>query len=169
LKVLADEMSKGKKVDLKLRYLVYLDYMIKFYGFNKIEFKSPEDIARTLGIDLFFVNILLSNFCETFLSMENTIQYKKTSVCKHRLICYIIILALSLKKYKFDIKLLAKSLKLEIKAIYEYLKEVGCVFSDMKTEVDENSRKFKKFDSMVVELKAPLKLNVDYRGLNYKN
>jgi hypothetical protein len=169
LKVLADELSKGKKVDLKLRYLVYLDYMIKFYGFNKIEFKSPEDIARILGINLYFVNILLNKFCETFLSIENTIQFKKTSVCKHRLICYIIVLALSLKKYKFDIKLLAKSLKLEIKAIYEYLKEVGCVFSDMKTEVDENARKIKKFDSMMVELKAPLKLNVDYRGLNIKN
>ena len=62
LKFLSEEIAKGKKIDVKLRYLIYLDYMIKFYSFNKIENKSPEDISRILGINLFFINILFDIF-----------------------------------------------------------------------------------------------------------
>jgi hypothetical protein len=140
--------------------------MIKFYAFNKIEFRSAEDLSRLLGIENKFVSILLNKFCETVLSIENTLQFKKTGVCKHRLICYILVLSLSLKNFKFDIGILAKSLKMDIKGLYEYLKEVGCTFSNMTTETNESYKKIKKFDSLEVKLEAPLKLNVDYRALN---
>lgn len=148
--------------------MIFLDYMIKFYGFNKTEYKTPEEISHILGIDMKFTYLLLTKFCETFLSIENTIRYKKTPVCRHRLICFILVLALSLKNFRFDVGVLAKSLKLDLKGIFEYLKEIGCSFPDMKTENDDKNKKIKKFSSLIVELKAPLKLNVDFRALNTK-
>lgn len=168
LQKLSEDLKNNKKIEHKLKYLIFLDYMIKFYAFNKIEFKSPDEISRILGIEMKFTNLLLNKFCETFLSIDNTIRFKKTTVCRHRLICHILVLALSLKNFHFDVGILTKSLKLDLKGIYEYLKEIGCSFPDMKTEFDDKNKKVKKFSSLIVELKAPLKFNVDFRALNNK-
>ncbi len=149
-------------VPIKVRFILYLDYMIKFYSLPKVIKFSPENIAKGNEIDLYFVNKFLYTLAESSFHLGDKDKYVKTPLLVLKNIYHILILALMLNDYKFDYSGLAESLKTEEKDIFHYYKEIGCKLSDLPKK-DKNTKK------MMVELVAPLKLNTDHPKYGNKN
>lgn len=142
-------------VPFKIKSALFLDYMIKFYQLPKVLKYSPEIISKQTEIDLYFVNLFLERFAEGSFHLGERDKHVKTPILVLKNIYYILILALMLSNYKVDYTILAKSLKMEEKQIYNYFKEIGCKVSDYK------KAKGKKEGEAYAELVAPLKLNFE--------
>ena len=69
-----------------------------------------------------------------------------------------------LTEYKFDYSPLARSMKIEEKEIYHYYKEIGCKLSD----VQKKGKSKKNNSAAMVELEAPLKLNIEHNKYGNK-
>jgi hypothetical protein len=142
-------------VPVKVKFVLYLDYLIKFFSLPKIIKLSPENIARANEIDLYFVNKFLNDFAENSFHLGDREKFVKTPILVLKNIYHILILALMLNDYHFDYSPLAESMKTEEKEIFHYYKEIGCKLSDLP-------KKGKNSKRMMVELVAPLKLNTEH-------
>lgn len=150
--------SKNKKgmanVPYKIKCALYLDYMIKFYHLPKIIKSPPEVLSKQNDIELFFINQLLEKFAEGSYHLGEKDKNVKTPILILKNIYYILVLALMLYSFDFDYSLLAKSMKMEEKQIYNFYKEIGCKLSD-----------YKKLDSKAhVQMEGPLKLNLENKS-----
>ena len=142
-------------VPVKVKFVLYLDYLIKFFSLPKVIKFTPENIAARHEIDLYFVNKFLNMFSEDSFHLGDRDKHVKTPLLVLKNIYYILILALMLNDYHFDYSPLAESLKTEEKDIYHYYKEIGCKLTDLQ-------KKGKTSKRMMVELIAPLKLNTEH-------
>lgn len=142
-------------VPIKVKFSLYLDYMIKFFLLPKIIKLSAENIARTSGIDLHFVNKFLTEFSEDSFHLGDRDKHVKTPILVLKNMYHILILALMLNDFHFDYTSLAESLKTEEKDLFHYYKEIGCKLSDL-------AKKGKNSKKLMVELIAPLKLNTEH-------
>jgi hypothetical protein len=142
-------------VPVKIKFVLYLDYLIKFFSLPKIIKFSPENIAKGSEIDLYFVNKFLVDFAENSFHLGDREKFVKTPLLVLKNIYHILILALMLNDYQFDYSTLAESMKTEEKEIFHYFKEIGCKLSDLP-------KKGKNSKRLMVELVAPLKLNTEH-------
>jgi hypothetical protein len=152
-------------IPYKIKAYVFLDYMIRFHLLPKIIKASPEAISSENNIDSYFVNLLSEKFSEHSFHLEGRAKSVKTPTLQLKIIYHILILALILNKYKLDITRLAKSMKMDIKQLQIYAKEIGCKLYEAKKE--KNKKGVSQPGSMV-ELIAPLKLNLEHNKQNNK-
>jgi hypothetical protein len=152
-------------IPYKIKAYVFLDYMIRFHLLPKIIKSNVEIISKENNIDSFFVNLLLEKFSENSFHLEGRAKNVKTPTLQLKIIYHILILALILSKYKLDITRLAKSMKMDIKQLQSYAKEIGCKLSEVKKE---KNKKGSTLPGSIVELVAPLKLNLEHNKYNNK-
>lgn len=147
-------------VSNKIRYGLFLDYMIKFLSLPRIIKQSPEEIANKNNIELIIIKDLLERFTQNSFEMDERIKYIKTPQLQHKLIFHIIILCLHLNDYKTDMNILAKSMKIDNKQMFQFCREIGCNFPGIKNEYVDD-KKIKNVKNLILELKAPLRLNME--------
>lgn len=152
-------------IPYKIKGYVFLDYMIRFHLLPKIIKSSVETISKENNIDSFFVNLLLEKFSDHSFHLEGRAKNVKTPTLQLKIIYHIIILALILNKYKLDITRLAKSMKMDIKQVQSYAKEIGCKLTEVKKE---KNKKGSAQPGSIIELIAPLKLNLEHNKYNNK-
>jgi hypothetical protein len=143
--------EKTEGVLHKLRLAVFCDYMIKFHLQPKLIKLPPEKLARFTGMDTQLINYFLDTFTEIRANQADQLQYCRTNILELKLTYHILVIALMLYDYKFNLNPLARSLKLENKKLIHYCREIGCW-------VDEKKH---KDDIITVTLKAPLTIKID--------
>jgi hypothetical protein len=97
------------------------------------------------------MNYLIETFTEVTPNSFDSIQYVKTPRLQLKLVFYIIVASLIAFEYSFNIIPLAKAMKIELKQMVQYCRELGC-------SVDE--KKLKE-DILTTTLKAPLTIRQD--------
>jgi hypothetical protein len=138
----------------RLKAYKFLDYMMKIKLLHAKIRAPPHVISQENNIDGEFVDFLLERFTET--QYERDREYRiKTPVNELKLIFHIIVLSLILGKYKINISLLSKSLKMDPKILQNYCRELGCKISEGKDKKKNSS------SAVFVQLTAPLKLNLE--------
>lgn len=100
-----------------------------------------------------------------FSNEEGRIKFTKTPELMLKAFYDCVVLALHLHNYKIDMDPLCKSIKVEQKIMLSRLKVFNCTFPQIKKEINEEGKKVKKINSFIVELKAPLKLNIEPTNL----
>jgi hypothetical protein len=160
LTTLIDPISNKKNVSNFIRYGIYLDYMIKFLSLPKIIKQSPENISINNNIEIDIVKYLIDNFTQNSFELNETIKYVKTPVLQHKLIFFIIVLTLILNNFRTDMGVLSRSMKIDNKQMFQYCREIGCNFPGIKNEIVEE-KKIKNVKNLVMELKAPLRVNIE--------
>jgi hypothetical protein len=159
--------NKSKKgmasIPYKIKSALFLDYLIKFYHLPKIIKAPPEVLSKQTDIDLFFVNLFLEKFAESCFHIGERDKNTKSNILILKNTYHILVLALMLSDYKVDYSLLAKSMKLDEKQLYNYYKEIGCKLTDYK-----KLKNSKNNLSVYAELDAPLKLNLE-NNIKYGN
>jgi hypothetical protein len=151
LRSLATKGDKGSENLSRLRLAIFCDYMIRFQLQHKLIKQSPDKLSKFMNVDRFFVDHFLNNFSEIKAGQSDQIQYNRHHTMELKLIYYILVTALILHDYKFNINPLARSLRLEGKTLVKYCQEMGC-------SVDEKKA---KDDIVIVTLKAPLTMKID--------
>lgn len=150
-------------IPYKIKAYIFLDYMIRFHLLPKIIKSSPEMISKDNNIDSYFVNLLSEKFSEHSYHLEGRARNVKTPTLQLKIIYHILILALILNKYKLDISRLAQSMKMDIKQLQSYAKEIGCKLIEGKKNKKDATQA-----ASFVELIAPLKLNLEHNKNNNK-
>ena len=135
----------------KLRLGLLVDYFISFHSLSRVIKQNPQIVAENSNIPVYIMNYLIETFTEVTPNQFDSVQYVKTPRLQLKLIFYIIVSSLIAFEYSFNIIPLAKAMKVELKQMIQYCREVGC-------SVDE--RKIKD-DIVTVTLKAPLTIRTD--------
>ena len=134
--------------------------MIKFLSLPKIIKQSPENISINNSIEIDIVKYLLDNFSQNSFELDERVKFVKTPVFQHKLIFHIIVLTLILNNFKTDMGVLSRSMKIDNKQMFQYCREIGCVFPGIKNEIVEE-KKIKNVKNLIMELKAPLMINIE--------
>jgi hypothetical protein len=159
LTTLIKPVSENKKVTNKIKVGLFLDDMIKFLN-APLTILDPQRTANDKQIFIDNFNLFLNLFTETSFHFEHKLKYIKTPYLKLKNIYHVLILALFIRDYSFDFSSLARSMRMEVKQLHHYYKEIGCGFGSAGSGGTGAKDKFK---TTVVSLKAPLKLNLDYK------
>ena len=178
LKKIVRIVKNGRTINNKLKFALLLDKMIKIHLLPDNIRHSVDIIARDIDTNPEIVTFLLDNFTETIVSDDN-IKRIKSKIYKLKLIYHIIILAFLINSCEYNFTKLASSMKIEIKEMHKYFKEIGCKIltenayiklkekSKSKEEKvdDKNNPNQKKIKDISKEcwviLEAPLKLNLN--------
>jgi len=166
LQTLIDPISNKKNVSNFIRHAIYLDYMIKFLSLPKIIKQNPENISKNNNIEIEIVKYLLGNFTQNSFELDEKVKYVRTPVFQHKLIFHIIVLCLILNNFKTDMSALSRSMKIDNKQMFQYCREIGCNFPGIKNEVVED-KKIKNVKNLVMQLKAPLRVNIEREVKRY--
>ena len=166
LSTLIEHMQNKTIVINKIKFGIFLDDMIKFLMLPRILKTNPEELARNSNIEIQIFNNLLERFTEPAFELDERVRYVKTPVLQHKLVFHIIVLCLILNDFKTDMSVLAKSMKIDNKQMFQYCREIGCNFPGIKNEYVDD-KKIKKVKNLMVQLKAPLKLNIEKEHKRY--
>jgi hypothetical protein len=140
--ILVDQKNATKKIKKAL----LLDYMIKFYYFNKkVINKSPEEFVLEEIKSYYGTNpeligrFLFDRYTQSgfHLTDDNRVKYVKTLQTINKNIIHICVYALHLYQYKMDYTLLRQSLNIQEKDMAKYFFEIGCVFKDPRTKAEK--------------------------------
>lgn len=98
-----------------IKYLMYLDFLIRSSYKPKFLKNSIEEVAKELRFDVLFAKNIMLKFYQITPSNDNKISYSRSGALRDKLYCYIITLILFAFNFKLDAAPLAKHLKIEPK------------------------------------------------------
>lgn len=162
---LSKNVAKGKDMSNKIKMGVYLNDLIKFYSLPKIIKDDSAKLAKKMKMDITHVDIMLKKYAKASAEGNEKVFYVKEQVLILRNIFHILCVALLLNSYEFDFSSLARSMKLEIKVITSYFREMGCSVKSTFGEGKETKVK-KGGKATIAQLKAPLKLNTGMKNFS---
>ncbi|KAJ3189907.1 DNA-directed RNA polymerase I subunit rpa49 [Gaertneriomyces sp. JEL0708] len=105
--------------------LLYLAYLMRFYGLSPRDLKSEHLASRMGGAPQIVVDTLLNRFTE-FQEDQGVKAYRIASKLKDMLLAYILVLCLMLDDYKVDVAQIAAELKISVTKVTTVAKELGC-------------------------------------------
>jgi hypothetical protein len=163
LKSLIPKVGKGKPVANKIKYAIYLDEMIKFHDMPKV-IRDSERAAKDLKLENEMERFewILKTFTEPAYNLGEKIKYIKTSTMILKNIFFILVLSLVINQFEFDYRSLARSLKMELKQLTQYFREIGCGFKSVKDKKGGNPQS-------IVVFKAPMKFSETKKPSQAKN
>eukprot|EP00331_Platyophrya_macrostoma_P007391 CAMPEP_0176420576 /NCGR_PEP_ID=MMETSP0127-20121128/8683_1 /TAXON_ID=938130 /ORGANISM="Platyophrya macrostoma, Strain WH" /LENGTH=417 /DNA_ID=CAMNT_0017801187 /DNA_START=25 /DNA_END=1278 /DNA_ORIENTATION=+ len=141
------EFQKNKYKVQKAMVLNFLLKLMKKRNFNK----PILELAKELEMPAPLVKEALDKFFFSKVADNQSIQYQSSKGLEAKLVCYIIVLALSLNDYEMDAEPLRVFMKIEDSLFIKYCTEIGC-----------NVKKSSRADapSMQIKLEAPLKIKL---------
>jgi hypothetical protein len=160
LKSLVPKINEGKNLSNKIKYSIYMNELVKFFLLPKLIKENPEKLAQKFTLGEEYVKIMLKNYTKISTDGSGRATYSKSQNLILRNIYHIICLALLLNWFEFDYTSLANSLRINVKKMMAYFREIGCTF---KNNSDKNKGK-----NTVVKLTAPLKLNLKQKNEKIK-
>ena len=160
LKSLVPKINEGKNLSNKIKYSIYMNELIKFFLLPKLIKENPEKLAQKFTLGEEYVKLMLKNYTKISTDGSGRATYSKSQNLILRNIYHIICLALLLNWFEFDYTSLANSLRINVKKMMAYFREIGCTF---KNNSDKNKGK-----NTVVKLTAPLKLNLKQKNEKIK-
>ena len=160
LKSLVPKINEGKNLSNKIKYSIYMNELVKFFLLPKLIKENPEKLAQKFTLGEEYVKIMLKNYTKISTDGSGRATYIKSQNLILRNIYHIICLALLLNWFEFDYTSLANSLRINVKKMMAYFREIGCTF---KNNSDKNKGK-----NTVVKLTAPLKLNLKQKNEKIK-
>lgn len=156
LKSLVPKINEGKNLSNKIKYSIYLNELVKFYLLPKLIRESPEKLSQKFTLGEEYVKIMLKNYTKLSTDGSGRATFSKNQNLILRNIYHIICLAFLLNWFEFDYTSLANSLRINVKKMMTYFREIGCTF---KNNTEKNKGK-----NTVVKLTAPLKLNLKQKN-----
>jgi hypothetical protein len=109
-----------------MKYLIYLDALMKFNFNNRFQVNNLEEISQQTGVSSELTRGILSKFYQATVQNDNTTQYVRSFSMKDKYYCYMIVLALFIWNFQMNASQFAVALKLEPKKFSQYAKECGC-------------------------------------------
>jgi hypothetical protein len=152
--------DKHANIILNIQYGLFIDKLISFICMPKVINMNLEHLSNHLNAN----KDLVKTFTEKYTLVSNEegrTKYIKTPELILKAFYDCVILALYLHNYKMDMDPLCKSIKVDQKLMLSRLKVFNCTFPQIKKEVNSEGKKVKKINMFSVELKAPLKLNIE--------
>lgn len=159
LRQLSPKIMQGKNMSNKIKYTLFVNQLIRFYLMSKTIRETPEKLSEMLCSNKEIVAVILEQYTKPTSEINNKVVYIKNQVLILRNIFHILTLCLLLNGYEFDYSLLAKSMRIDMKNMMTYLKEMGCNFKSNPTSGKGKGGSDKQKNT-IAQLKAPLKLNV---------
>ena len=156
LKSLVPKINEGKNLSNKIKYSIFINDLIRFYLLPKLIKEKPEKLAQRFTLGEEYVKIMLNNYTKISIDGTGRNIYSKNQNLILRNIYHIICLALLLNWFEFDYTSLANSLRINVKKMMTYFREIGCTF---KSNTDKTKGK-----NTIVKLTAPLKLNLKQKS-----
>ena len=156
LKSLVPKINEGKNLSNKIKYSIFVNDLVKFYLLPKLIKENPDKLAQRFTLGEEYIKIMLKNYTKISIDGAGRSIYSKNQNLILRNIYHIICLALLLNWFEFDYTSLANSLRINIKKMMIYFKEIGCTF---KNNADKTKGK-----NTIVKLTAPLKLNLKQKN-----
>ncbi|KRX00499.1 hypothetical protein PPERSA_08892 [Pseudocohnilembus persalinus] len=147
-----------------LKYLMYLDNLLKFAYKKQLTKASLEEVAQEVRVDAIFAKHILAKYYQATPQAENKMLYLRSPQLTDKLICHIIVLGLFAFGFKMDVSYLGLVLKLDQKKLISYSKEIGCTVN-----IKENkNKKAKTPNSINISLNVPFKLQPNKKPMKDK-
>lgn len=160
---LIPKINEGKNLSNKIKYAIYINELILFYLLPKVIREAPQIIAENNQIEFNHVNLMIEKYTKPTLDSTGKLTYMKTPTLILKNIYHILVLALLLNGYEYNYTSLAKSMRIEIKKVMSYYKEIGCSFkTEKKNNLNDKHELELKSLMNIVKLNAPLKFNLNY-------
>lgn len=159
LKGISPRIIENKNMSNKIRYSIYLNELIKFYLLPKNIKENGEKLSTRYKIEKAHAEIMLDKYTKKIVEKSGGVLYLKDKIPTLRNLYHILTLALLLNGYEFNFETLARVLKIDIKAMTNYFKEIGCT---IKSDLKKSKSGLK---NTIAKLNAPLKFN--YRVKNF--
>ena len=160
LKSISKNVMKGTDQSNKIRMVLYLNELIRFYLLPKIIKEDSEKLSKKTKIEKKHIEIMLNKYTKASAEGSDRVFYVKDTILILRNVFHILAISLLINNYEAEYSTLARSMKLETKVMSGYFREMGCT---LKTVVGEGKKKNKGKMSIAV-LKAPLKLNTGMKN-----
>lgn len=167
---LIQKINEGKNLSNKIKYTIYINELIAFYLLPKTIQQTPQKISEDKRIELSHVNKMIDKYTKQTIDSSGRLSYIRSPMLILKNIYHILVLALLLNGYEFNYTSLAKSMRIEMKKVMSYYREIGCSFkTEKKTNGNDSNKGGSIKSSMdIVKLNSPLKLNFNYNQYSKK-
>ena len=153
LRTIRDLGNRRKEESVLIRYMIYLDALLKFNFHQKFQVANLEEIALQTGVSSQLTRGILMRYYQATLQNDNTTLYVRSLAQKDKYYCYLIVLALAIWNFSMDATEFAIALKLDPKKFAQYAKECGCTVNLNEVKKDGIIQ-----HKMNIALKLPFKL-----------
>lgn len=154
-----ENTANEEEIRRSVRYILALDYMIKFYNLPKVINKSKLALLNETKMPKELFDHYISKFTSVS-NFDGNLKIIKTQELILKLFFHCLIFAFILTNYEMNAGLLSIAMKIDNKDMYGKLRILNCDFPQVTKEKREEGRgKITKVDNLIAKLKAPLKIN----------